>query len=367
MVGLFVSNLFSINTYKGKYDVEVYNSKESIKKRNDVVRRIAKDSFLVIDSNVSQIYPEIVKAWNSDWVCVLDAIESNKELSVCEDLIKRLIAVSFKKDMSIVVIGGGIIQDISSFTASILYRGVDWIFLPTTLLAQSDSSIGSKTSINFKGIKNILGNFFPPRKIYCFTDFLETLGEDEVKSGIGEILHYYIIDDSNYSELLYSDYEKIIAEPGKIYPHIIESLSIKKKMIEIDEFDSGPRRVFNYGHTFGHAIECLSDFKLSHGQSVTLGMDIANFISLSMGMITEKRYKKLKKVLSKNIPDYKIDHDHVEDFIKLLKKDKKSTKGKIVYILPTGKKGVSLIEADDEQKIKKLIYEYIKQEGTIKI
>ena len=218
--------------------------------------------------------------------------------------------------------------------------------------------MGSKTSINFNGVKNILGNFFPPRKIFCFTDFLSSLSENDIKSGIGEILHYYIVDDSSFAESLNFDYEKIILNPPEIYPYIIESLSIKKKMVELDEFDRGPRRVFNYGHTFGHAIEVLSNFNLSHGQAVTLGMDIANFVSFSLGMITKKRYEKLKKVLSKNMPNYRIQHKDTKYFISLLKKDKKSKKGKIVCILPTGKEDIIVYTIDNEERLKNLINQY---------
>lgn len=358
MEGTSVSNLLSIDSYTGTYTVKVYDSKESSQKRKEVLQQVSKDSFLVIDKNISEMYPEIIKHWSKEWSYILEANEKNKELRTCEDLIEKLTSVSFKKDMKIVAVGGGITQDVTSFVASIIYRGVDWIFLPTTLLAQSDSCIGSKTSINFKGVKNILGNFFPPRKIHCFTDFLKTLSKDEVKSGIGEILHYYIVDDSKLSEDLFLDYDKIISSPVEIYPYIVESLSIKKRMVEIDEFDKGERRVFNYGHTFGHAIEVLTNFNLSHGQSVTLGMDIANFISLCLGMITQERYENLKKVLSKNMPDYKLKSTDVENFVNLLKKDKKSTKGKIVCILPVGKEKVKVVDINDEERLKSLILEY---------
>mgnify|MGYP003117363378 CR=1 FL=1 len=345
-----VSNLLSVKSYTGIYTVEIYENEESDKKRKEILREESKCSFLVIDKKVSKLYPEIINNWDKEWVYEIEANEDNKELKACENLIEALTKVSFKKDMSIVAVGGGITQDVSSFVASVLYRGVDWIFIPTTLLAQSDSCIGSKTSINFKGVKNIIGNFYPPKKIYCFTDFLSTLSVNDVKSGIGEILHYYIVDNSSFAKRLSFDYEKIIANPPEIFPYIIESLSIKKKMVEIDEFDRGPRRVFNYGHTFGHAIEVLSDFNLTHGQSVTLGMDIANFIAFSLGLIKEERYEKLKKVLLKNIPDYKIKQSDVDPFIALLKKDKKSTRGKIVCILPVGE--------DDEERVKTLINKY---------
>ena len=149
-----MSNLFSVKSYTGNYTVEVYENEESEKKRREVLKVISKSSFLVIDKKISQLHPQIIKYWDREFVYVIEAKESNKELETCQNLIKALTSVAFKKDMAIVAIGGGITQDVSSFVASVLYRGVDWIFIPTTLLAQADSCMGSKTSINFNGVKN---------------------------------------------------------------------------------------------------------------------------------------------------------------------------------------------------------------------
>ena len=125
----------------------------------------------------------------------------------------------------------------------------------------------------------MLGTFHPPKEIYCCTDFLSTLSKDDIKSGIGEMLHYFLIDDSVITEELNSSYTKILMEPDlRLEKFILESLAIKKDMIERDEFDRNQRRVFNYGHTFGHAIEAISKYEISHGIAVTLGMDLANYI-----------------------------------------------------------------------------------------
>ena len=352
----------TIQSYLGEYSAEIYEREESIFERKEVLNKISKNSFLIIDSKVSQLYPEIVNFWPSNLILEIEAMEINKELSTCEKIIKNLLAESFKKDMKLVAIGGGIIQDITAFSASILYRGVDWIFIPTTLLSQADSCIGSKTSINFSGVKNILGGFYPPKKIYCFLDFLETLPEDDIKSGIGEILHYYIVDNSLSAVRLMNDYEKIIQDRRLLESHVAESLNIKKKMVQIDEFDQNQRRVFNYGHTFGHAIEVMSDFEISHGQAVTLGMDIANFVSHSLGMIDEERFLRLKNILLKNIPNYSLKESRVDEFIGLMKKDKKSKKGKIVCILPQ-KDEVAVVEISDIKKLKTLIKNYFMIKG----
>ncbi len=352
----------AIQSYLGEYSVEIYEKKNSSVKRDKVLNKISKNSFLIIDSKVSHLYPDIINFWPESLTLEIEALETNKQLSTCEKIIKNLLDVSFKKDMKLVAIGGGIIQDITAFSASVLYRGVDWIFIPTTLLSQADSCIGSKTSINFSGVKNILGGFYPPKKIYCFLDFLETLPEDDIKSGIGEILHYYIVDNNSNAEGLMNYYEKIILDRSLLKSHVVESLNVKKKMIQIDEFDQNQRRVFNYGHTFGHAIEVMSDFEISHGQAVTLGMDIANFVSYSLGMIDKERFLRLKNILFKNIPNYSLKESRINEFIDLMKKDKKSKKDKIVCILPQ-KEEVAVVEISDIKKLKNLIKDYAGLKG----
>src|SRR5271157_5866279 len=142
--------------------------------------------------------------------------------------------------------------DITAFVASILYRGLEWSFFPTTLLAQGDSCIGSKTSINLGDKKNLIGNFYPPSSIYIDTAFLESLETDDIKSGIGEMLHFYYYANSSYIDKLIGNYIHAISNRSTLIEYIRESLSIKKSVIEIDEFDKGERNKFNYGHTFGH-------------------------------------------------------------------------------------------------------------------
>ena len=264
--------------------------------------------------------------------------------------------------MRLVAVGGGIIQDITSFTASVLYRGINWVFMPTTLLAQADSCVGSKTSINFDGTKNLLGGFHPPKEIYCFLDFLKTLSPDDIKSGIGEILHYYVVANSGKLEALMNNYEDVIVNRDSLQDYIVESLIIKKEMVQKDEFDLNERRVFNYGHTFGHAIEVMSGFGVSHGQAVTLGMDMANFVAYYIGRITKNKLEELRSSIYKNIPNYKIQPDQVDNFIELLKKDKKSVKGAIVCILPNQDLGASVVQIDDAGMLKKAIVEFIKRQ-----
>tara|TARA_R110000824_G_scaffold139659_5_gene304911 strand:- start:7123 stop:8166 length:1044 start_codon:yes stop_codon:yes gene_type:complete len=345
-----------IHSYRGDYTFQFSDLTEKL------VKSLTNKSFLVIDSNIYRLYPTFGSLFSSDNTFVVMASEEAKTLKTCSGLVNLLVKKGFKRNHRLVAVGGGIVQDIAAFTASVLYRGVDWTFLPTTLLAQADSCIGSKTSINFQGTKNLLGTFHPPKEIYCCTDFLSTLSKDDIKSGIGEMLHYFLIDDSVITEELNSSYTKILMEPDlRLEKFILESLAIKKDMIERDEFDRNQRRVFNYGHTFGHAIEAISKYEISHGIAVTLGMDLANYISLRMGFIDNKTFDTLHRSLKNNLPTYRISENMLEGYMKLLSRDKKNIDNSLVCILPYGIGDMRVTKVSDLQVMRRLIKEYMEK------
>ena len=319
--------LLEVQSYRGKYSVSFVGTVTGLSK-------IEGDCFLLIDKNVNSLYPEFSNSFQNR-VIEIYPDERSKSLGYCAEIIDRLIEMGIKKSSKIVAVGGGITQDISGFISSIIYRGIDWVFFPTTLLAQADSCIGSKTSINFDGAKNLLGTFYPPSQIYCCLEFLHTLDAEDIKSGIGEIIHYYIPENLTYVEALMANYKKILQHPTRphLIPHVYRSLQIKKKMVELDEFDSGPRRLFNYGHTFGHAIETVSDFKIPHGQAVTMGIGLANYVSWKKGLLYPQQKNLIQKLIEENMPDFLIDETNVDDFMTALKKDKKNGPGNITCIL----------------------------------
>jgi len=356
-----VSKKLTINSYRKNYNLHIFSKKDS-QKLEDIIFKASNKSFLVIDENVNRLYPHIQNYWDNDKIFVIRACEENKTLEKCSDLIDKLIKKGFKKDHRLVAVGGGVIQDIVAFSSSILYRGVDWIFFPTTLLAQSDSCIGSKTSINFSSTKNLLGTFFPPSEIYCFSNFLDTLSIEDIKSGIGEILHYYFVDRNKNIDLLNRQYNKLLSDRSLLSNHILESLLIKKKMVEIDEFDDNKRRVFNYGHTFGHALEVISEFKVLHGLAVTRGMDIANYVAFRLGMIRESNYRSMKESLKKNIPDYKMKPENIENYMSLLRKDKKSTSTSIRCVLPSSTGFMKLVSIENSNDLSEIIKDYLDKE-----
>jgi len=337
----------TIKSYRGDYKVNFNNSEI----------KLEDGSFILIDSNVNRLYPELASGLDPDKVIVIEANEENKSLKFCREMIACLLEKGVKKNHKLVGIGGGIIQDITGFVASILFRGLEWSFYPTTLLAQADSCIGSKTSINFSNVKNLVGTFYPPKEIVCNTNFLETLEKSEIKSGIGEILHYYIYDGNPKTFEIEKNYHNLLNDRSALMPHIQESLKIKKQMIQKDEFDVDQRRLFNYGHTFGHAIEGLSNYEIPHGQAVTLGMDLANYISYRMGFLSLEKFDLLNDVLTKNKPDFDVT-DRIDEYMALLSKDKKNINNSIVCILASDFGKLFVHKVDDKEALKKIILEF---------
>jgi len=321
-------------------------------------KEVSSGGLPIIDKGVFKIYEKQLRNAIGNNYILIEANEQNKTLDKCKELIEVLVKKGVRRNQKLIAVGGGVIQDIVGFTASILYRGVEWIFFPTTLLAQADSCVGSKTSINASGAKNLLGTFYPPAHIYIDTEFLETLSTDEIKSGIGEMMHFYLYANSPYFEKLIQNYESAFKNRKLFSDYIRESLSIKKSVAEVDEFDRGERNKFNYGHTFGHALESVTDYKINHGQGVTVGMDLANFLSWKLGFMEEKTFQGLHSRLTINFPAYKLESIDLETYIKALSKDKKNIGANIGCILAEapGKLVKKQIPADDN--LKKLLKEY---------
>lgn len=315
--------------------------------------------YFIIDSIIHEVCMDLINSViPQDRQLVIEANERNKTVNKCQEIIEKLVERSFRKNDRLIAVGGGVIQDITAFTASILYRGVDWTFFPTTLLAQADSCIGGKTSINLGDKKNLVGNFYPPAEIYIDTGFLASLPEADILSGIGEMLHYYYYAASPLYEKIITACPHLIADRRLLLPYIRESLQIKKSVIEIDEFDKGERNKFNYGHTFGHAMESLTDYAVKHGQAVIVGMDIANYVSLQHGIMSREDFNLFHALLVKHFPAFAWDHFDLELYIKFLSKDKKNIGSSLVCILSEGMGRLCKKRIDMDESFKDILKMY---------
>jgi len=266
----------------------------------------------------------------------ITATEPQKSYQGAERIIADLIARGFRKDHRLVAIGGGITQDVTAFIASILYRGVDWLFFPTTLLAQGDSCIGSKTSINFGDAKNQVGGFYPPRLIVIDPRFLETLPALEIRSGLGEMAHYFLIGGEQDFVRFAEDAPRAAGDRAILRGLISRSLEIKRAMVERDEYDQGPRQIFNYGHTFGHALESITGYRVPHGVAVSYGMDLANFVSVQLGLLDPATRLRARAVLAPIWDGVPLGTVDLAAYERALLKDKKNAQGQLGLILTRG-------------------------------
>ena len=324
--------LLEIQSYRGSYEaLFVSDIAEAL------ANELSSSDRIIIDANVARLHYSRLK--NALSLCehrIIDSSENEKTYIAIGATIDWLIRGGFKRSGRIVAIGGGIVQDISAFISSIIYRGVDWFFVPTTLLSQCDSCIGSKTSVNFGELKNQLGGFYPPKKIFIDNIFLTTLGEEEIRSGLGEMMHYFLIDGRPSFNLINESFDLALNDFAVIKRLIQQSLSIKKRMIIVDEFDQGPRNIFNYGHSFGHALETYTSFLIPHGIAVSFGMDMANRLSWQLGLLDESEFLEMRSLLSRNWRRFPTSKVCIEDFVTLMRKDKKNVDSDLRVILTQG-------------------------------
>ena len=307
------------------------------------IDQIYNDGDIIIFDNILYT-PELDK-----YRCIqlYNVTEQTKDFNNISTIINSIIG-KFNKKNKLIAIGGGITQDVVGFISSILFRGVEWIFYPTTLLAQGDSCIGGKTSINFNTYKNQLGNFYPPYKVIVCNEFLDTLTKIDIKSGLGEMLHFFLVSSK-------ADYDFFIKNQHDFKKLTTRCLDIKRSYIEIDEFDKNERLILNYGHTFGHAIEAVTNNEIAHGIAVSVGMDVANFISYKKGYITYELFKRIQKTLSSIYYDIKL--PNIEQLIIALKKDKKNISNKLNCVLTKGP-GNMFLEEVEYSEIESYLTEY---------
>lgn len=315
---------------------------------------------VIIDRRVAELYAGPLAAVLAEPTTLLiDATEENKSLERMPDYALHLINCGLKRDWTLIAVGGGIIQDIVCFLAATLLRGLPWRFYPTTLLAQADSCIGSKSSINVGSFKNQLGTFTPPADIHVATSVLDTLDEVDVRSGLGEVIKVHIISGWDDVNALTRDYPKLKTDHALLEHYIRRSLEIKRQRIEADEFDQGPRLVLNYGHTFGHAIESATHYAVPHGIGVTIGMDFANFVSWRFGLIDESVFNSLHQLTVANYgPSGPVAIPEAE-FFAALSRDKKNRAGDVALVLLRKPGDVFLDRYPNDERFKGICREFL--------
>ncbi len=351
----------TIKSHKGSYTARFVDDPFAV-----LSERLDGRAHLIIDQRVQDLYSaQLSGIGDYPSVLSIEATEPNKSLDKFPAYVDHLVKRKLRRDHRIIAVGGGIIQDITCFLAATMLRGVDWEFFPTTLLSQADSCIGSKSSINSGDAKNILGTFTPPRDIFISESFLATLENRDVRSGVGEMLKVHAIKGPEAFQQIAGDYDHLFADPSCMRGYIRASLEIKKEYIEVDEFDQGIRNIFNYGHSFGHAIEAATDFQIPHGIAVTIGMDMANFVAAKIGRCDEQHYLASRDVLRKNYAAYAAHPVPFDAFLSAISKDKKNIGQQLSLILPGKDRRVSKDQYDFSDALKAVFSEYLETARTI--
>ena len=268
-------------------------------------------------------------------VLTLNQGEKSKSFASFQKIMNMLFNMNFDRSDSLIALGGGVVGDITGFCAATYLRGINYIQVPTTLLAQVDSSVGGKTAINVPQGKNLIGSFYNPKFVLISTEFLKTLSLEQYESGLGEVIKYAFIGNKKLKKIIEDNAKKITERNEKILKTIIEeSIKTKSKIVTKDEKENGIRAILNFGHTFGHAIEAHHGYKkITHGAAITMGMVIAAKVSLFEGHIKDQQLENIISVI-KSL-GLKADHRKYKysDLRKYMKIDKKVSDGQLNLIL----------------------------------
>lgn len=296
---------------------------------------------IVTDSTVDALYgkklhQEFERAGLNTHIIAFPAGEKHKNRETKARIEDRMLEEKFGRDSAVVALGGGVVGDIAGYVAATYTRGLPYIQVPTTLVACVDSSIGGKTAVDTPHGKNLIGAFHQPWRVYIDVNTLLTLHEKEIREGLAEVIKYGVIRDDKLFSYLEENMDRIFSYDKEALTHIIKrGCEIKGKVVELDERESNLRKILNFGHTVGHAVENLSEYKITHGEAISIGMAAEGKLAVRMGLWKEGELKRLTALISKaGLPTRMPDYMKVQDITDTMKLDKKSRGGKIEMVLP---------------------------------
>ena len=339
-----------LNVEVGNYNITLTD--DSLAKTIEEVLEMSSEQkhLFVISKKVYKLYKKELNL-NENEILVLSDGEKEKNYKNYIKILEKALEVGLTRKDVIVGIGGGVVGDIAGYAASTYMRGIDYIQIPTTLLSMVDSSVGGKTAIDLAGVKNVVGTFYQPKAVFININFLKTLDKKQYFSGIGEILKYAFIEDNcNYKHALFLfEYltlccDKLLNKDPMTLMRVIEySLNLKIAVVNQDEKEQNLRKILNFGHTFGHALEAKGGFKkFTHGEAVVQGMFFIFKYAYTKNLITYSYYRLSNELLEKygfKPIDFKSMYQ-VDELVELMKKDKKASGDTVTFIVPIEKKKV---------------------------
>ncbi len=315
-------------------------------------RRVA----VIADSNTARLFGDTVTGLlegrcRRTLLHVFPAGEEHKNLDTVKDIYRALIEAGFDRKDLLLALGGGVVGDITGYAAATYLRGVDFVQVPTTLIAQSDSSIGGKTGVDFDGYKNMVGAFYMPKLVYMNVSALKELDDRQFYAGFAEVMKHGLIKDAMFYEwLLDHMYEIHDRDPETLAEMVMRSCTVKKLVVEKDPKEQGDRALLNFGHTIGHAIEKYRNFEMLHGECIALGMVAAAHLSWKRNWLSKDEYYEVRDMFVPfNLP-ISIDDIEPEEILRLTKSDKKMEGGHVKFVLlkKVGKAVIDKTVTDEE-------------------
>ncbi|WP_026904488.1 3-dehydroquinate synthase [Pedobacter glucosidilyticus] len=294
--------------------------------------------FIITDENTGQfclpVLQDKLPALDNFDIIEIPYGEENKNIDYCIGIWRMLLDFEADRNAVVINLGGGVVTDMGSFAASTYKRGIDFIQIPTTLLSQVDASVGGKTGIDIENVKNIIGTFALPQAVIICTDFLNTLPERQIISGFAEVIKHGIIADAAY----YQDIISLAHAKDISTAQIHTSVAIKNKVVLEDPFEKGLRKILNFGHTIGHAVESWSlahdSSPLLHGEAIAVGMICESYLAHMTGILEEEDFKTIVQDILKFFPKYKLKEGIENDLLAIMQHDKKNSAGNINFSLP---------------------------------
>lgn len=328
-----------VNLGEKSYDILFTDSFDALGKAMEDIKA-QKKILIVTDTNVEKLYAKevndlLLKSGYDSRVFAFKAGEENKNINSILDICVAAMNHGLDRKSMIIALGGGVVGDMAGFAASIYMRGIPFVQIPTTLLSQSDSSVGGKTGIDFMESKNILGAFHQPRLVYINVNTLKTLPKEQFVSGMGEVIKHGIIRDGSFFDYLEKNADRVKSLDSETLIKMDKiNCSIKADVVEKDEREMGLRAILNFGHTIGHAVESAFDFKMTHGECVGLGMIGASYIAQKRGMISKEDLERIENILNLYGFKAKVKLPPTDKVMGYMQKDKKKTEGKLKFVLP---------------------------------
>ncbi len=330
-----------IRSGQGDYSVELAKRIEDLPPRLLSVPR----PLYIVDRRVAELYGNsLSRLWAGASPLLLEANEEAKTLEGVSRVLEWLQGAGADKKATVVALGGGVIQDIATFSSHVYHRGLSWVYVPTTLLGMADSCIGAKCGINFRNFKNQLGVFHSPAAVIVAPEFLSTLAESDVASGYGEMLKLMLTGSEEDFSRIKAAVESGMRAPG-LETLILRSLEIKKGVIEQDEYELDRRRILNYGHTFGHALESVTRYEIPHGLAVAWGLDLINFIAFQRGLLQKAWFEAIHEFVAAHLPARLPRRISAAELLAAAGRDKKASGGRVHLVLLERPGRLNIVEA----------------------